>query len=209
MNKVREMGLKGRFYQLPNFIDYYRFKQESKWKEKTIVYFGRLIKIKGLITLFDAVKELKAVKLKIIGDGPLREELMLKAEKENIKNIIFSGYKKGKALQEEIKKAMFVILPSEVYENNPYSILESFALGKPVVGSHIGGIPELCKENLTGLTFTPGNSRELRQKIKILVSNPHRITEMGENARNFIEEMYDPGQYYEKLVGIYKKVLER
>ncbi|MBN2440483.1 MAG: glycosyltransferase [Spirochaetales bacterium] len=208
MKKVQEMGLKGTFFHVPNYLDCGRILPSVTWKERTIVYFGRLIKIKGLYTLLDAVKHIQHIHVNIIGDGPLKRDLLDKIKKESIKNISFLGYKHGEELQEEIRKAMFVILPSEVYENYPYSIQESFALGKPVIGSHIGGIPELCKEKETGLTFNPGNSKELRTKIEYLLADPAKITEMGRNARSFIENINDPGAYYQTLLAIYKTALQ-
>ena len=103
---------------------------------------------------------------------------------------------------------MFVVVPSECYENNPRSVIEAFALGKPVLGSNIGGIPELVKDGKTGLTFEVGNVEDLRTKIKYLLNNSDKIVEMGKNARKFVEVELNEEKYYNKLFSIYRRLLE-
>jgi glycosyltransferase involved in cell wall biosynthesis len=208
-NKIEEMGFKKKIVVLPNFVWLDEFEPSYEFEENTVCYFGRLSKEKGLFTLLNAVKGLN-VKLKIIGEGPLKDELQNLAasfslrDKENIK---FLGYKTGEELKNEIKKSMFVVLPSECYENNPRAVLESFALGKPVIGSRIGGIPELVIDGLTGYTFEVGNVEDLREKILYLIKNSQKVIELGKKARKFVEENHDPEMYYKKLTKIYTSLL--
>jgi len=206
--KLEEMGFKKKVVYLPNFIDAEDCELEYKYTQKTICYFGRLSKEKGLFTLLDAMKGIDA-KLKIIGDGSLKECLRLKVKSENSDNIYFLGYKVREELKNEIKNSMVVVSPSEWYENNPRTVLESFALGKPVVGARIGGIPELVKDNETGLTFEPGNTKDLRDKIEMLLAKPDKVVEMGKNARKFVEENFKPEKHYEQLMEIYKMAMAR
>jgi glycosyltransferase involved in cell wall biosynthesis len=147
------------------------------------------------------------IKLKIIGEGPSKEDLKRRAFGVGNINIEFLGYKAGEELKDEIKKAMFVILPSEWYENNPRTIIEGFALGKPAIGARIGGIPELVKDDETGLTFEPWNADDLKRVISQLQENPSEVSRMGKNARNMVDEELNPAVHYEKLMDIYKQVL--
>ena len=101
---------------------------------------------------------------------------------------------------------MLVVLPSECYENNPRSIIEGFALGKPVVGARIGGIPELVRDNENGLTFESGNYEDLKSKIIHLVQNPNKITEMGKRARKFVEIELNEEKHYKELMDIYNSI---
>jgi glycosyltransferase involved in cell wall biosynthesis len=89
------------------------------------------------------------------------------------------------------------------------SVLESFALGKPVVGARIGGIPELVLDDETGLTFEPGNMEDLRAKMVRLLQNPAKIAEMGKRARLLVERKFSPESYYEGLMSLYKKAREK
>jgi len=202
-NKVEEMGFKGKIIYLPNFVNLEDYKPQYDWQENSIVYFGRLSKEKGLFTLIEAMKGLNT-KLKIIGEGPIKESLESRVRSLELKNIEFLGYKAGEELKDEIRKSMFVILPSEWYENNPRCIIEGFALGKPAIGARIGGIPELVKDNETGLTFEPWNADDLKRKISQLLENPLEISRMGKNARKMVNEELNPDIHYGKLMEIYE-----
>lgn len=201
--KLEEMGFKGKVVHLPNFVNLEDYEPQYDWQENSIVYFGRLSKEKGLFTLIESMKGLN-IKLKIIGEGPLKESLESRVRSCGLENIKFTGYKGGDELKDEIRKAMFIILPSEWYENNPRSIIEGFALGKPAIGARIGGIPELVKDNETGLTFEPWNADDLKRKILQLLENPSEISRMGKIARKMVDEEFNPEIHYEKLMKIYK-----
>jgi glycosyltransferase involved in cell wall biosynthesis len=205
--KLQEMGFRGEIVHLPNFIVSENFEPALKWDGDSLVFFGRLSREKGIITLLDAVKDLKCT-LKLIGEGPQREELEDKVSTEKISNVIFLGYKQSQELFDEIKKSMIVILPSEWYENNPISVLEAFALGKPVIGARIGGIPELIEDYKTGLTFEPGNYSDLRKKISYFLNHSDAVLKMGQQARKDIEKRFSPEIHYNKLIEIYNGVLK-
>lgn len=206
--KLREMGFEKEIVYLPNFIDTKDYSPQYNSDDKTICYFGRLSPEKGLFTLIDATKRLDA-RLEIIGDGPLRNSLEKKVRNEKISNTIFLGYKSGEELKEDIKKSMAVILPSEWYENSPRTVLEAFAMGKPVIGSRIAGIPELVREGETGFTFEPGDAEDLGDKIEYLTENPDEISEMGRNARRFVEKELNPEKHYKQLMKIYQIAMEK
>jgi len=207
-NKLEEMGLKSKVLHLPHAIDTKEFTPQYKWEERSVVYFGRLSREKGLVTLIDAMKKLDIVSLKIIGDGPMKDVLQNKVRAEKIKNVRFLGFKSGSELKNEICKSMAVILPSECYEVFGLCIIESFALGKPVIGARIGGIPELINENVTGVTFEPGNGDDLYEKIVDLTKNPDKIVEMGKNGRLFVEQNFNVEELYPKLIAIYQQAIQ-
>jgi len=205
--KLEEMGFNKKIIHLSNFVKIEDFVPIYNWEGRSISYFGRLSEEKGIGTLINAVKGLD-VKLKLFGDGPIKNDFLSRIKNERLANIDLLGYKTGEELKKEIKKSMFFVIPSECYENNPRSVIESFALGKPVVGSRIGGIPELVKDNETGLTFEPGNSEDLRKKIEYLVNNPNKVIEMGKNARAFAERELNAEIHHNKLMKIYEKAIE-
>ena len=123
----------------------------------------------------------------------------IKKKGKGVNNIHFLGYKTGDELNNEVRKSMFVVLPSEWYENYPRAIIEGFVLGKPAVGARIGGIPELVKDGETGLTFESGNMEDLKSKIIQLSKNPEGIIRMGKNARKKAEK-YNP----KPIIRLYK-----
>jgi len=121
----------------------------------------------------------------------------------------FLGYRRGKALTAEISSALAVVVPSEWYENNPLSIIEAFAMGKPVIGARIGGIPELVRDGERGYTFESGNAEDLRSQIRRLLKEPEKVVAMGRQARRFAEENHNPEKYYNRLMDIYRMAGER
>jgi glycosyltransferase involved in cell wall biosynthesis len=206
-NKLEEMGFKKKIIHLPNFIRQEEFIPCYEWQDKAIVYFGRLSAEKGIFTLIDAVKKIKTLTLKIIGEGPVEKDIKVKINKEGIGNAILLGYKTKEELGREIANSMFVVLPSEWYENNPRSVIEGFAYGKPIVGSRIGGIVEMVKDNVTGLTFEPGNPEDLRMKIEYLMGNPDKIKEMGKSARLAAEKEFSSQRHYDGLMETYNHAI--
>ena len=126
---------------LCNFIDVEKTKKETYEKGDYYCYIGRLSHEKGIETLIKAASQLPYT-LKIIGGGSLAK--MLK-DKTTGTNIELLGYKNWDEIKEIIGKARFTVIPSEWYENNPLSVIEAKCLGTPVLGSNIGGIPELIE----------------------------------------------------------------
>ncbi len=204
--KMFEMGFKGRIEHIPNFINAAAFTPVYQARENSIIYVGRLSHEKGVQFLVEAVKGLD-VTLKFIGDGPLKAELQTSAEGHQ--NIKFLGFMSGEALRNEVKGSLFTIMPSACYENHPLAVIESFALGKPVVGARIGGIPELVKDGETGYTFTSFNADDLRNKIRRLAADPEGIVRMGQNARRMVERELDPVTHYERLMRVYRLAMEK
>ncbi len=206
--KIIEMGFTAEIEYLPNFVN---FENQSKFSNSNcdgLVYAGRLSPEKGVLTLLKAKKGL-SIPLKIIGDGPQKKELQIFCEKNNLNDVKFLGYLTGERLKHEIAKSLILVLPSEWYENGPLSVLEAYALSKPVIGSRAGGIPELIKNMVTGLNFTHGNVRELRERIKYVIDNKKNIVKMGLNARNFVKNKFNSEKHYSDLMEIYHEAIKR
>lgn len=168
---------------------------ESK-KEKYILYIGRLEDIKGVSTLIEAIKDTD-MKLKIIGTGMAEKQLRTMALGED--NIEFLGFKNKRDVFKYTMESLFVVCPSICYENLPFSVIESFLFSKPVVGSEIGGIPELVKDGKTGLLFEPGNVSHLCEKMNYLWNNEDIVAQLGKTARLEIYNMVNFETHWKKL----------
>jgi len=207
MKKMIEFGIdRNKIIYIPNFVHCDRYIPNHR-NSDFILYFGRLERHKGIKTLIAAMKYVKSSKLYITGEGFYRNELENYVQKNNIKNVTFSGYIPEKELTKLIKYSLFTIVPSEWYENCPMTILESFALAKPVIGADIGGIPDLVVNGFTGMLFESGNIEDLAEKINYLLNNKNLITELGRNAREKIEEKYNENEHYNMLMEAYNKVI--
>ena len=205
-NKCVEMGLpEAKLRVIYNFLDYTGFEPNYEGGNYAL-YAGKLTKEKGVMTLIKAVKGLD-FPLKIVGDGEMRGEYEAFVKENDIKNVEFLGFKSGEELKSYFRNAAFHIVPSEWYENAPMTIIEAFAYGKPVVGSTIGGIPEMVIEGETGFLFKPGDHDGLREKISYLASNSALIAHMGNKARKRVEMEYNPEAHYKSLINTYKETI--
>ncbi|MCM1356032.1 MAG: glycosyltransferase [Staphylococcus sp.] len=125
-------------------------------------YVGRLSAEKGVDFLLEVASGLP-YKIKVAGGGPMAEELA--AKYATASNIEFLGPLSGEQVGSLLKGAMFSVVPSVWYENNPLSVIESLSLGTPVVGADIGGIPELIVSGRDGLIFDCGDREDLRESL--------------------------------------------
>lgn len=126
----------------------------------------------------------------------------------NLHNVEFLGFRKGEELFSFIRDASFVLVPSEWYENNPLTIVEAYSVGKPVIGSNIGGIPELIIEGRTGFLFEMGDSGGLEEKIRIAVEmSESQYLEMSEAAYRFACDKFSEKDHYRDLLKIYRDVV--
>lgn len=167
------------------------------------LYFGRVAREKGIETLLAAHGGLESkLPLKIVGTGPLFESLSARFPR-----VEFLGYKTGEELKTLIADAAFVVVPSEWYENCSMAVLEAMALGKPVIGSRIGGIPEQIENGRTGFLFEMGNREELSEKMQRLTACPELRAVMGLTARRKLEECYSLRRHNDQLFTIYTNLL--
>lgn len=203
-NKVMEMGFQNEIRHLPNYVTIEQFTPAYGKCDGTILYFGRLSQEKGVHLLIEAGKILRTP-IEIAGTGPRENVLRKYVKQAGLDNIRFLGFLQGKKLWQTVARAAVVVLPSCWYENNPLTVLEAFAMGKPVVGARIGGIPELVLDGETGFTFIPGNSADLAAKIEFLLKDEALCKRIGRSARTLVEEQYSPQLYYEGLTQIYNE----
>ena len=101
-----------------------------------------------------------------------------------------------------------MILPSECYENVPLDVMESYSMGRPVIGAEIGGIPELVKAGQTRLTFQGGSSEALAQAMRTLAEAPDdRIAEMAATGQTWVEKDFADLTYHRRrLVDLYRQL---
>lgn len=171
--------------------------------EGYVLYLGRLSQEKGIETLLRAHAAANgAWPLVVAGTGPLAADFKLKYETAK-----FVGHLGGAALQAVIAGAAAVVVPSEWFENCPMSVLEAMAHGKPVVGSRMGGIPELVAEGKTGLLFKPGDVAELQEKLATLMALPALRQLMGKQARVRAAQEFSLEKHNAGLMEIYRSVV--
>jgi glycosyltransferase involved in cell wall biosynthesis len=206
-NKFIESGLPAQKVKIkPNFVD-----PDPKERTETgeyALFVGRLSPEKGLITMIDAWRRLHyPVPLRIVGDGPMRAQLELESAKVPHSNIKFEGAIPRESVFEAIKRARFLILPSEWYECFPMTLVEAFACGTPCIASAIGSLEEIVEDGRNGLLFEPRNAQDLADKVEQAWSSPEMTRQMGREARKSFENIYTAEQNYVRLMDIYSETL--
>lgn len=185
-------------------------KNKMTVKTKYYLFFGRLSYEKGVKTLLEAFKDLPESHLKIVGTGPKEKELKNYIATYGMKNVEFVGYKKGHELTDLVRKAYFVIVPSEWYENNPMAIIEAYSTGTPILGARIGGIPEIVIEKETGYLFMSGNSEDLKNKVELVDGlTAEKYSKLSEGVLKFAGENLSTENYYPKLIAFYNRFLHK
>jgi len=174
-----------------------------------ILYFGRISKEKGILTLLKAMKTIPNVKLKVVGNGPELEFYQNFIIENSIGNVSFIGPKWNKELEPIIKDCEFVIIPSEWYEPSPYVALQSFSYGKPVVAANKGGLNDLIIDNVNGLLFKAGDTVDLSEKIMNLLNDKSLISKMGHQARIILENKYSPDRYYRDTISVFTNLINQ
>ncbi len=174
---------------LHNFIDPAE-KKDTK-KEDYVLYLGRFSEEKGIGTLVSAAKRLPDIKFVFAGTGPLADSFH---DVENIENV---GFVTGEEKEKLIREARLSVVPSEWYENCPFSVMESINLGTPVLGARIGGIPELIEEGVSGELFESANVQDLTERLSMM----WRYTSEGEgyDLSRGGTSFLSVGEYIDKL----------
>jgi len=207
-NKHTQYGWYGkRIEVINNFLNSNRLKNCSKTNAKYVLYLGQLEPWKGVSTLLKAAKELPQISFKLLGSGSSKDELIKQKADSVLNNVEFEGFKTGEELNQNIQRASIIVVPSECYENYPYSVMEAMAFGKPVIASNLGGIPELVINNKTGFLFEKGNYFELAEKIKKLFSDEVKLLEFGQNAYEFASNNLNEELFYSRILKIYNNLL--
>jgi glycosyltransferase involved in cell wall biosynthesis len=131
-----------------------------------------------------------------------------KLKMNNVKNFELVGFKNKNQLIRLIQESEYVIVPSQWYEIQPYSILETYANGKAVVASKIGGIPEIVRDGKTGLLFNVKDIDDFKYKILFLWNNSRLAKKMGIEGKKYALKNHSTDNYYQKLMNIYKTALD-
>lgn len=188
----------------PNFYSEWPTVYPYKQRDNYIIFVGRLSSEKGVRTLVKAWRYLgtEAPLLKIVGSGPLEEEL--KANCQDL-NIEFLGHTPANKTQQLIGMASLLILPSEWFETFGLVVIEAFAHGTPVAASNIGALPSIIDDNVNGVIFEPANITDLAEKVSKLLSDKNSLEKMSLEARVSFEHKYSKTSNYRILHDIYTK----
>ncbi len=176
-----------------------------------IVTVASLVKNKGHLVIIDAIKSVikedTIIKLLVIGDGPLKSELEeYVIECDLASHIHFAGIRKD--VFALLDMADLFILSSIEREGLGVSIIEAMSMGVPVIGTSIGGIPELIENQVSGLLVPPGNSYELAVAIRQLVADKDQRRKMVKQAKKIYEQKFTAVKMVKQIELLYDGLAE-
>ncbi len=205
--KLIELGLPSdKVTTVHNFIDASDY-QPSTALGEYFLYFGRLEQSKGLLTLIEAASLIKDTPLLIVGDGTARPKLEKLIQERELNHISLLGFKHTPELQKLIRHSICTITPSQWYETFGLTLIESFAHGRPVIASRIGGMTEIVTDGIDGYLVHPGDVEQLRERMLWMAEHLTQAREMGLAGRRRVETHFSSENHYQKLISVYQKVL--
>ena len=189
-----------RFVHIPNYVDTTPLPPETRPGDE-FVYVGRLSPEKGLLTLARAAS-VAGVRVRVAGTGPIEGELRALVASLGA-DVELVGHQSGEDLHDLVRGARALVLPSEWYENGPMSVLESMALGTPVIGADIGGIPEMVDEEV-GWTFPSGSVDALAATLEaVRAAADPVLVDKGRAARQRVEQQFSRAKYVRATLDLY------
>jgi glycosyltransferase involved in cell wall biosynthesis len=191
-----------RLRHVPHFIDTAGVPVKTSPGGNVLVA-GRLSEEKGVDTAIRAIGRLDGAALDIAGTGPEEGSLRNLANSVAPGRVRFHGLVDKEEMQRLMLAAAVVVVPSRWYENQPMVVLEALARGVPVVGSALGGMPELIEPGATG-DLVPANDHEaLASALAGYVADPERAFAMRERARATIVNGFSPERHLERIDAMY------
>ena len=187
-------------------------KRNSNSEENYILFVGRLVPEKGVLTLLKAFqnisKQFPNEQLWIVGEGNQLEELQNFTMYNNLKNVSFLGNKSREELQVIYTNSKFSVIPSEYLEAYGNVIIESLSFGKTIIISDLVGIKNEIEQNCVGLTYPFKNQKALEEKMIALLSNPSLKTELENNIPNYLVTKTF-AKHFSDLVNVYENLISR
>ncbi|MBI5370078.1 glycosyltransferase family 4 protein [Candidatus Uhrbacteria bacterium] len=173
----------------------------------SFLYVGRLSEEKGVELIVTIAKLLPDLRFKIVGRGPHMEFLHRLAI--GVDNVEFLGFRSGEELNMLYRNACALLVPSRVHEVFPLTILEAMAYGKPVIASHVGGIPEIVQDRSNGFLVSPTDVYGWTEAILRLAYDQTLQQNFSRSARASVEEQFRLDDHYRRLLTIYQEVMPR
>ena len=141
----------------------------------------------------------------MVGDGPEEQHLRAEVQARGLKEeVIFLGFRDD--IPNVLKEVDILVLPSTT-EAFPRVVIEGMAMGLPVIGTSVGGIPEAIVHGKTGLVVPPRDPGALHEALRILITSPDLRTRFGIEGRKRVETLFDNELNVHKVEDIYTTLL--
>jgi len=187
---------------VPNFLE--PDPGEGDGPRNGLLFVGRLTQDKGVPTLLRAAALAPGL-VRVAGTGPLASQVGDAARTGDLEEL---GRLDKKAVFEQLRGAVAMVLPSVWFEGFPMAVLEAYATGTPVIASGIGSLGEVVKDGVTGLLVPPGDEARLADRLRWANEHRDEMRRMGSNARLEYEARYRGPAHLDALLGTYDRLIE-
>jgi glycosyltransferase involved in cell wall biosynthesis len=206
ISRLQQFGIPGhKLFHIPTFFNFKTIEpaQEISY-EPFALFIGRVEEEKGLMTMARAFEK-TGYALKIIGGSSSGYDIKIKEYLENKDhNIEFLGQKNFQEIAEYLSTCAFTVMPAEIYDNFPNTILESYAFKKCVLATNVGSLKEIVTDHETGVLFNLKDVAALKDKLHYLFGNKQKCIELGQNAFNKLNREYSAEKHYQKLIQLFE-----
>jgi glycosyltransferase involved in cell wall biosynthesis len=174
-------------------------------RARHFLYIGRLSEEKGIHVMLNAFEN-SPHKLTIAGSGPLVE--LVQEACSRFPNISYAGKQSKEAVREEMNRCTALVFPSICYETFGLVISEAYSNGCPVIATDIGSPADLVNEGVTGLHFTSGSAKSLRDRLDYWQNlTDAELMQYRKNCISAYQDLYTPEENRKQLLGIYHSLL--
>ena len=201
---------------IPNGVDLELFQQRAARPadlivpEKYAIFLGRLVKRKGVDTLLEAMSRLRSDgHLVIAGSGEEQEAIEQRIDRLGLRDRVrLAGRVDGERKAYLLQNAVCTVMPSRGWEAFPLVVLESYAAGRPVIGSRIVGLDNLVQPGITGELVESESVEELAAAVQKMLDDPARAGEMGRAASEFVAD-HSWRAVAQRHLAIYQQLIDR
>jgi glycosyltransferase involved in cell wall biosynthesis len=171
------------------------------------LFVGRLSPEKGPDLLVKAWENLSQIPLKVVGDGPMRQELEQAARQFSHDQIEFCGTSSHEDVLALMQQARFLVISSNCYEGLPMAIIEAFSRQLPVIAPRLGSMNGIVRHDENGLHFKAHDAADLAHWVKWAWEHPDEMDTLAVNAYREYQEKYSASSNYQQLMEIYQRAI--
>ncbi len=193
---------------LPNFTSLSTTSEGLMSERRIVLYVGSLIAHKGVDVLLRAYGRIQNaiddVILWLVGTGPDENHLRTLAEKLELRRVTFWGRQHHQKLTELYQNAQVIVIPSLWFENAPLVAFEAMSHSRAIIASKVGGLPELVVDGENGYLFTRGDSVDLSEKMRAVLTDRTLALNLGAEGRRRLAELSTTAHHVDRLITIYQ-----
>jgi glycosyltransferase involved in cell wall biosynthesis len=183
--------------------------------DNLIMYAGVLTRRKGVHVLLDALAQINgnaaAARLSLVGKPEDRSHAQsLKEQVQRLGlngSVMFQDHVPQQELAKRMARARVFVLPS-LSEGLGRVVVEAMACGTPVIGSRVGGIPDMIEDGVTGFLVPAGDVEALANRIQWVLSHPGEAQEMGRRGREFASKCFSPDMYVRGYARLFEMAMD-